>query len=111
MHLAIRQHHPRPRRILNRKLGLPILPRYPPDRPPQMLSLQRLDVLDLEGLDVEVIQPQEGDGIVDVEAQREGFEEVFALLEGVWAGGVAGGAELDGAGFGVHAHLEVEVLD
>lgn len=112
MHLAIRQHHPRPGRILNRKLGLPILPRDAANRPPQMLALKRLDVFDLEAFDIELIQPQEGDGIVDVEAEAEGPEEVFAFLERVGCGWVvARGAELDGAGFGVHAHLEVEVFD
>jgi hypothetical protein len=111
MHLTIRQHHPRARRILNRELGLPVLSRDPADRPPQMLALQRLDVLDLERLDVEVVEPEQGDGIVDVEAQREGPQEVFAFLEGVGAGGVARGAKLDGAGFRVHPYLQVEVLD
>lgn len=76
-----------------------------------MFTLQSFDVFDLEGFDVEVVEAEEGDGVVDVEAQCEGADEVFAFLErcGGWRGGVGGCAEFDGFGADVHADLEVEV--
>lgn len=111
MDLAVREHDPRLARVLDRKLGLAVFPRYPPDRPAQMLAVQRLHVFDLEGLDVEIVEPQQGDGVVDVEAEREGADEVLAFLQRVGRGCVAGRAHLDGLGLDVHAHLEFEVLD
>ena len=116
MHLALRQHDPRPRRVLDCKLGLAVLPRDPPDRARQVVPVQaRLDVADRERLDVQVVQAQQRDGVVDVEAEAEGAQEVFALLErggavGGGGGGVARGAQFDGFGGEVHAHLELEMF-
>ena len=86
VNLAVREHDARPARILNRKLGLPGLAGDPADGAREVLAVQRLDVADLKGLDVEVVEPEEGDGVVDVEAERDGAEEVVALLEGFGRG-------------------------
>lgn len=71
----------------------------------QMVSLQRLDILDLERIDVKVIHPQKGDCVlsnptneceqgsngkdelrrkpahVDVEAESKGFDKVCSFLD------------------------------
>ena len=111
MHPRIRQHNPRPARILNRKLGLPVLARNAPHRATQVLPVQLLHVLDLERLDVQVVEAEQGDGVVEVEAEGVGGEEVGALLDGVGVGGELGGAQFDRLLGDVHAHLELEVLD
>lgn len=41
----------------------------------------------LKRLDIEVIHPEQGDGVVDVEAQGKGAHEVRALLDGAVVGG------------------------
>ena len=89
MYLAVRQHDPRPARILNREAGLAVVARDPADRAREVLAVQRLHVADLKGLDVEIVEPEEGDGVVDVEAEAYRAEEVVALLEG-FGGGVVG---------------------
>lgn len=108
--LAISKHDPRPTGILNRKLGLSVLTGDTADGAAEMFAGERLDVLDLEGLDVELGDPDQGHGVVDVEAHGEGVDEVDAGLEAGGRLGVLGGAELDAFGFGVHADLELEVL-
>ena len=109
--LGIGQHDAGAARVLDGELGLAVFAGDAADGAAHVLALQGLDVFDLEGLDVEVVEAEEGDGVVDVEAQREGFDEVFPLLQSRGAGGLRGGAELHAAGFDVHADLEVEVLD
>ena len=42
----------------------------------QMVAVEGLDVLDLEGLDVEVVESEQGDGIVDIEAERKRADEL-----------------------------------
>lgn len=65
----------------------------------------------LKGLNVEVVHAQQGDGVVDVEAQGEGAHKVGALLDRAVVGGGLGGAQLDGLALHVHAALQLEVLD
>lgn len=52
--------------------------------------MQRLHVLDLKGIEVEVVQPQQGQRVVDLEAQRIGLDEICALLDRSGVDGVAG---------------------
>ena len=52
------------------------------NRARQMIPLQRLDVLDLERVEVEVVHAEERDRVLDVEAEGEGLDEVGALLDG-----------------------------
>ena len=80
MYLTIRQHDPHPSRILNRKLRLPILPCNAPNSSAKMVTVKRLDVLNLERLDVQVIEPQQRNRIVDIKPQRERADEIGALL-------------------------------
>lgn len=82
MHLAIRQHHSGTTCILNGEFRLAVFPGYSSYGAAEMVAGQRLDVLDLKGLDVQVVESQEGDGVVGVEAEGEGAQEVFATLEG-----------------------------
>ena len=46
-----------------------------------MIPLPRLYVLDLERCEVEVVHAEERDGVLDVEAEGEGLDEVGALLD------------------------------
>lgn len=64
-----------------------------------------------EARTVEVVETQQGNGVVDVEAEGEGADKVLALLQGAVVEGVLGGAELDGLAARVHADLELEVVD
>ena len=82
VYLAVRQHDPRLARVLNRKLGLSVVARDPADRAREVLAVQRLHVTNFKGLDVEVVEPEEGDGVVDVEAEAYRAQKVVALLKG-----------------------------
>jgi hypothetical protein len=98
-------------RVLDGELCLPVLAGNAADGAAHVLALQGLDVLDLKGLDVQVVEAQQGDGVVDVEAQREGLDKVLALLQRVGRRRQRRGAQLDRARLDVHAHLQVQVLD
>lgn len=111
MNLLISQHNPRLCRILDRKLCLSILPGDPPNRSRKMLSIERLDILDLERLNEQVIEPQQRDGIIHIKAQRERLDEIRAFLERRGIEGAFARAQLDGAVARVHAHLQEEVFD
>jgi len=55
VYLGVCQYDARPAGILNRKFGLAVLACYTSNGSAEMLALERLDVLDLKGLDVKVI--------------------------------------------------------
>ena len=95
VYLAVRQHDPRLARVLNRKLGLPVVARDPADCAREVLAVQRLHVTNLKGLDVEVVEPEEGDGVVDVEAEAYRAQKVVALLKS-FSWGVVGCAGVVG---------------
>lgn len=86
VYLAVSEHDARPAGILNRKLGLAVVAGDPADGAREVLAVQRLDVADLKRLDVQVVEPEEGDGVVDVEAEADGAQEVVALLQGFGRG-------------------------
>lgn len=62
--VRISQHYTCPTRILNRKLCLSILPRDSTDSSGQVVPVQRLDVLDLEGIEVEVFETEDGECVL-----------------------------------------------
>lgn len=68
------------RGILDCELGLAFFAANAPDASAQMVSLQRLHILDFKRLQVQVIETQNRDCILQVEAQHEALEEVRALL-------------------------------
>ena len=58
-----------------------------------MITLKHLDICYLEGVEVEVVEAEEGDGVGDGEAEEEAGDEVSALLEVAWG---RKGAKRDG---------------
>ena len=76
-----------------------------------MIPAERLHVFDLERLDVQVVEPQQGNGIVDIEAIHESLEEVDTALDSLGVGGVLAGAHFNGFALNVHAQLELKVFD
>lgn len=64
-----------------------------------------------ELLTVKIVQTQQRNSIINVEAQGKGLDKVLALLQGAVLGGVLGCAELDLFPPRVHADLKLEVLD
>jgi len=66
LHSRISEDDPRPARILDRKLGLAVLPCDTPDRSGQVIPVQRLDVLDLERIEVQIFQTEDGDGVLSM---------------------------------------------
>lgn len=138
--LGVGEHYSRPRRILDGVPGLAVLASDTADGAGEMVTLKCLDVLEkggslmsvsdngcrvgewqeeggmatyfnLERLNVEIIHPEQGDSVVDVEAQGKGTHEVGALLDRAVICGDLGGAQLDALALHVHAALELEVLD
>jgi hypothetical protein len=61
----IGQDDPRPARVLDRKLGLAVLPSDTTDRSGQVVPVQCLYVLDLERVEVEVLETKDGDGVLN----------------------------------------------
>ena len=51
------------------------------DAPGQVVALKGLDVLDVEGVQVEVVQPEHGQTVVDLEAENKGLDKVGRLLQ------------------------------
>jgi len=41
-------------------------------------------IANIEGVDEEVLDTEQGDGVVDVEAEHEGLDEVDRLLDGAY---------------------------
>lgn len=81
--------------VLDGELGLSPFAGEPADGPLLVLAAQRLHVLDLEGLDVEVVQAEEGDRVCHVEAEHEGVHEVSALLQVAHLRRVPSGLQFD----------------
>lgn len=89
MDLAIGEDDSRLGGILNRPLRLPVLACDAAYRAAQMIAGQVLHILDLEGLDVQIVQLQESDCVLDVESHDgKGTHEVLPFLEGAGFGGV-----------------------
>ena len=91
MHSRIGHHNPTPCRVLNCEPRLTVLPSHSPNCTAEMVPAQEFDVGDLERLDIEVIESEEGDRILDFEAEAVGGYEVGAFLEGAGIECVLGG--------------------
>lgn len=111
VHLLVGEHDSRPAGVLDRKLCLSILSCYAADCSAHVLAVEGLDVLDLEGLDVEVVETEERDSVVDVKSECESGNEVGALLQRAGVDSLGRSAQLDGLLGHVHAQLQAEVLD
>src|SRR4051812_25050231 len=70
---GVGKHDPGPAGVLDGELCLAVLAGDTANGTTHVLALQGLDILDLESLNVQVIQTQQGDGIVHVKAQTEGL--------------------------------------
>lgn len=110
MNLRLRNHNPRPRRVLNSEFRLPSFPAQPPNRSRQVLPSQRLHILDLERLHVQLIHPQHRHGVDHVESEREGVHEVGALLQVADVGGVSSCLELNPARLEIHPDIDLHLL-
>lgn len=110
VNLLVCQHHSSLCRILDGKLCLSVFTGDTADRASKMLSLQRLHVLDLKALDIQIVEPQQRDRIVDIEAEGKGADKVGALLQRSRVDRLLRRPHLDGLVFGVHAHLEEKVF-
>ena len=69
------------------------------------------DILNLECLDVKVVQSQQSDGIVHLEAKGKRLDKVLALLQRPRVDGVLRRAQLHRLALNVHPALQLEVLD
>lgn len=81
MDLGVGQDDPRLGRVLDRELGPSVLPGDAAYGPGQMVALQGFDILDLKGVEEEIVQPEHGQGVVHVEAEDEGLDKVRGLLD------------------------------
>lgn len=70
----------RPRGVLNGKARLAVLASDTPNGAAQVVPVQQLDVRDHEGVDEEVLEPEQRHGVLQLEAHHEGRQEVRALL-------------------------------
>ncbi len=110
VNLLICQYHSCSTGIFNCELGFAIFPCYSTYSSSQMLTVQRLDILDFERFNVQVVQPQQRDCVVDIKSKAESFHEVFALLQCSRICRMLRGTQLHGPSLDVHPHLQFEVL-
>ena len=73
MDLAVGQHDPGLGDVLDGKFSPPALPRQAPNSSGQVVALQSLHVLDLETVDEQVVQPDDGQGVLHLEPADEGL--------------------------------------
>jgi hypothetical protein len=73
--------------------------------------MQSLDVLDLESVQEEVVEPQHSDGIVETEAQHEGLQEVIGALDGSPVFSFLALPHIDGLLLHIHPNLQLHILD
>ena len=73
--------------------------------------MQPLTVFDLEGLQEQLVQSQECDGVVDVESEQECAHEVSPLLQVSHVRGFLAVSQFDLSSPRVEAHLQLQVLD
>ena len=111
VNFCLRDHDPRPRRILNGELRLAFLTADTTDTARQVIAMQCLDILDLEGLEVEVIQTQHGHAILQVKAEHEALEEVGSLLDGSDVLRCRSRPQLHHLTLGVHSDLELHMFN
>ena len=60
-----------------------------------MVTFQVFNVLDLEGFNEQFVQPEQRQRVVNIEAQREGPDEIFASLETAAFRGSRGSLEIE----------------
>mmetsp|Transcript_81812 Transcript_81812/g.227849 ORF Transcript_81812/g.227849 Transcript_81812/m.227849 type:complete len:266 (+) Transcript_81812:217-1014(+) len=110
MDLLLAERNPGSCRILDGVLRLAVLACDAADASGQVVPLEALDVLDLEGLNEEVVQAQEGHRVSLVEAKHEGLHVVGGLLQGAEVLRAVRVTDLDGSPPSVHPNLELQVL-
>jgi hypothetical protein len=76
-----------------------------------MLALKRLDILDLESLNVQIVQTQQSNSVVQIETQTESMDKVCTLLQSSSVIGESACAQLDVLVLGVDSALQLQVLD
>jgi len=97
--------------ILNGILRLSRDPRYPSNGSGQMFATQTLDILDLERVNEQLIQSQQGDRITNLETQHERTNIIGTFLQGIGDAGFSGGLEFHTSFLRVHANLDLHVLN
>mmetsp|Transcript_13899 Transcript_13899/g.43429 ORF Transcript_13899/g.43429 Transcript_13899/m.43429 type:complete len:209 (+) Transcript_13899:478-1104(+) len=73
VHLLVGEHDARARRVLDREFRFAVLAGDAPDRAAEVIAVQQLHVRHVEGLDEEVVEPQERERVRHVEAEHEGL--------------------------------------
>ena len=109
--LRVGQHDPGLRHVLDGVLRFAVLAGDSTDRSGQMCTFQRFNVVDLERLQEQLVQPKQCERIVDGEAEHERLHEVGRLLNRVERGGLLAFLDLDRSGLRVEADLQFEVFD
>lgn len=110
VNFGIRHHDSSSGGVFDGELRFPVFSGDSADRSRQIGTRQTLHIGDVEGVDVKIIDTQEGNGVFESEAHHEGSQEILSLLNGAGVGGVLGGSNLDRLALLVHADLELHVL-
>lgn len=76
-----------------------------------MIPLQILHILDLESLQEEIIESEHGDGIIEIEAQHEGLQEITGPLDAGPVLRFLALPNIDSLLLHVHPDLQFHVLD
>ena len=97
--------------VLNRILRLAILARDSTKGSGEVVPMEHLHVSHHEGVDVEVVQTEQGYCILKLEAHHECLHEILAFLNSPEIVGTVGGLELNTPRLRVEPNLQLEVLD
>ena len=111
VNLGIGQHDPRLRHVFDGVFGAAVLARQPADRSGQVVSFQRLDVLNVERIEEKVVQSEQSQGILNFEAHDKGLDEVCGLLNVGNVLRLLPCPDLDIARFEVESDLQFQVFD
>jgi len=96
--------------VLDRKLDLTTFTSQPTDGSTQMVAPQRLDVLDFERFDVQIIQSEEGNRILDFEAHQKCIHKIRGFLNRTRGRRFVAGFYFHLFRFEVHAHVEFHMF-
>lgn len=108
---GVSNHDTRLGHVLDGELGATALAGQTADRPVLVVALQRLHVLDLERLDEQVLESQQRQRILDVEAEQESAHKVGRLLQIGDVRRFRANADFHLVDLHVEADLQLQVLD
>ena len=81
MDLSVSQNNPGLRDVFDCVFGSATFPCQTADTASKVIAFERLDVLDIKRVEVEVVQAKQGERIIDLESQNESPNKICRFLQ------------------------------